>query len=60
MLCSHTTRPARLDRERHSVPSLGGFPAKTERGRCKQRRAYDLVELRLVAMPTDFGTVDVR
>ena len=63
MLCSHTVRAAprkkisraRLNRERHSVPSLGGLPAKTQHARCKQRHADDPDELRLVAMPTDFG-----
>jgi hypothetical protein len=44
---------ARLDRERHSGPSLSGLPAKTQHARCKQQRADTLVELRLVAMPTD-------
>ena len=47
------TGGAWLDRERRSVPSLTGLPAKTQDARGKQRQADDLIELCLVVMPPD-------
>ena len=44
---------ARLDHERRSVPSLTRLLAKTQDARRKRQHADDLIELRLVAMPTD-------